>query len=901
MRYQLSFLVLLIASAGLACTKSPARSPAPTSRAAVDVGASGDEKDLVGRLDRIVHDHRATIVLLADEPEPAAPETTVAWLVHERMEENLEALSELMPQSSVARELLLGRLENDPTWRDGDKLAFKDMLAELPSSPRLDHDQQVLLGIQNRYDAEIKVILGRLPTRGTRGMVDRREAWDSYLGFLRASLPKDALLAEFKTELAAMNAGTRAGTAMPWKDDREQVIGRNFPDKALLLTFDDGPSKKHTPAVLEVLKRYGIKAVFFEVGRNLGKTQSLARNEIEGGHTLGNHTFTHAFLPKLSDAKMEEQLTDTTQALLPATKIAPALFRPPYGARSEEVLKIAEKLGMKTVLWNVDSMDWADPVPASIAKRVLFQVEKEKRGILLFHDIHERAAEALPTILDALIKQGYTFLAWDGKDFVTTRGGSGEAALAAGTTLAQAPLYRESWAVVVGVNAYQNWPRLSYAVNDATAVRDLLVRKFGFAPDHIRTLLDGDATRANILAALGDDLSDSKKVARADRVFVFFAGHGATRKLPSGKSQGYVIPVDADAKNFQSQAISMTNFQDIADAIPAKHVFFVMDACYSGLALTRGGGGNPGGDRRQYWEEITRRSARQVMTAGGADEQVADTGPSGHSIFTWTVLQGLEGKADLDGDGAITASELSAYVAPSVSSLSRQTPAFGSLPGSEGGEFVFVSKGEEEFLSEESHQLDAQAIALNATLEKIRKQVEEKRAKVDALKGALAAATADLTDPGRARRDTHAIPDAGAVDAAAQTPAPVASATSATDSRREVDKGMGLFREKRYPEAAQAFEVALKYNPNNVLAANNLGFTYVKLERLPEAIAWYEKTLVLDPLRALAYANLGDAYAKVGRLDDARRAYGRFLELRPDHKIATTVRERLAKLPPPHP
>jgi uncharacterized caspase-like protein len=493
---------------------------------------------------------------------------------------------------------------------------------------------------------------------------------------------------------------------------------------------------------------------------------------------------------------MEEQLTDTTQALLPTIKIAPALFRPPYGARSEEVLMIAEKLGMKTVLWNVDSMDWADPVPASIAKRVLSQVEKEKRGILLFHDIHGRAAEALPSILDALIKQGYTFLAWDGKDFVTTRGGSGEAALAAGTPLSQAPLYRESWAVVVGVNAYKNWPRLSYAVNDATAVRDLLVRKFDFAPDHIRTLLDGDATRANILAALGDDLSDSKKVARADRVFVFFAGHGATRKLPSGKSQGYVIPVDADAKNFQGQAISMTNFQDIADAIPAKHVLFVMDACYSGLALTRGGGGNPGGDRRQYWEEITRRTARQVMTAGGADEQVADTGPSGHSIFTWTVLQGLEGKADLDGDGAITASELSAYVAPSVSSLSRQTPAFGSLPGSEGGEFVFVSKGEEEFLSEESHQLDAQAIALNATLEKIRKQVEEKRVKVDALKGALAAATADLTDPGRARRDTHSIPDAGALDSAARTPAPlsVASAPSATDSRREVDRGMGLFR-----------------------------------------------------------------------------------------------------------
>ena len=235
----------------------------------------------------------------------------------------------------------------------------------------------------------------------------------------------------------------------------------------------------------------------------------------------------------------------------------------------------------------------------------------------------------------------------------------------------------------------------------------------------------------NILAALGDSLADSKKVSHDDRVLVFFAGHGVTRKLPSGKSQGYIVPVDAAAQNYQSQAISMTNFQDASDAIAAKHVFFVMDACYSGLALTRGGGGAASGDRRQYLMEITRRSAREVLTAGGGDEQVADNGPGGHSIFTWTLLQGLEGKADLDGDGAITATELAAYVGPSVSSLSRQTPAFGHLAGSEGGEFVFELKAEDEFLSEESRQLDGEAIKLNAQLERIRKQIDEKRARND--------------------------------------------------------------------------------------------------------------------------------------------------------------------------
>jgi uncharacterized caspase-like protein len=88
-----------------------------------------------------------------------------------------------------------------------------------------------------------------------------------------------------------------------------------------------------------------------------------------------------------------------------------------------------------------------------------------------------------------------------------------------------------------------------------------------------------------------------------------------------------------------------------------------------------------------------------MLTAGGADQLVSDGGPNGHSVFTWTLLQGLGGKADLNGDGLITATELAAYVAPAVASVSQQTPAFGSLPGSEGGDFVFELPEESEFLN----------------------------------------------------------------------------------------------------------------------------------------------------------------------------------------------------------
>ena len=846
----------------------------------------------------MVDDFRGIVTLIADESTEDDRATMIARILFQQSHERGDALAERLATDAAARTTFLDKLESDPTFRDADKLAFRDLLAGLPPSPRGDQDRAVLDGIQARYDAEVKATFGRLRTRG---MVDRREAWDDYLAFVRGRVSRDALLAQHAAELDALATGARGG-APAWRDDKDQVTGQRFADKTVLLTFDDGPSGRHTPVVLEILDRFGAPAVFFQVGRNVGKGAESKR-VLAAGHALANHSFSHAFLPKLNADKLNRQLADTNQALAAAVNQTPALFRPPYGARNDKVLDAASALGMKTILWNVDSMDWADPVPQSIASRVIAQVERQKHGIILFHDIHERTTQALPVVLAELTKRGYTFVGWDGRDFVARRGGLGASAAAAtpaapavGAAVLAEPagaprLYRHSWAVIVGINAYKSWPKLSYAVNDARAVRDTLVRKYGFPADHITTLLDGEATRENILAALGDSLADGRKVARDDRVLVFFAGHGVTRKLPSGKSQGYIVPVDAALQNYQSQAISMTNFQDASDAIPAKHVFFVMDACYSGLALTRAGGGarvNVDG-RRQYLHEITRRAAREVLTAGGGDEQVADNGPNGHSIFTWTLLQGLEGRADLDGDGAITATELAAYVAPGVSSLSRQTPAFGHMAGSEGGEFVFVLRSEDEFLNDESRQLDSEAIKLNAELERVRKQIEDKKARNAKLKGELVAASLVLDGAGAGMGVRQ--PDAGA------PPIPVAGEAGGDPVRREVQRGMSLFREKRYLEAEQAFQEVLRIRPGHVMATNNLGFTYFKLGRFEDAVTWYEKTIALDPNRAIAHANLGDALAQLGRPADARRSYQKFLELQPQSASASYVQRKLAQLP----
>jgi uncharacterized caspase-like protein len=511
-------------------------------------------------------------------------------------------------------------------------------------------------------------------------------------------------------------------------------------------------------------------------------------------------------------------------------------------------------------MWNIDSLDWADPVPSSIADRVLRAVDKEGRGIILFHDIHERTVKALPAILDRLVAEGYQFAGWDGTTF---RVAGGANAAPAPVARAAATGYASSWAIVVGVDGYPKWPHLQYAVRDAEGVGQTLVQKFGFAPDHVITLKNEQATRRNILAAFHDlaGHGGTSGLQPNDRVFVFFAGHGATRKLSSGRDLGYIVPYDADPENLASDAIPMTEIQNIAESLPAKHVLFVMDACYSGLGLTRGGA------NAAFLRDNAKRLGRQMLTAGGTDQMVSDGGPNGHSVFTWTLLQGLGGKADLNGDGLITATELAAYVAPAVSSVSQQTPAFGSLPGSEGGDFVFELPEESEFLNTNTAQLSNDAIALNTKLE----------AKASAPSAPVV--VKDLQGGEQTIKAPAAVP-----------------VSSRQQAQRANDHGLQLYKEKQYAQAEAQFTEALKLRPNFALAANNLGFVFYKQDKFAEAARWFENAIRMDPSRAIAYMNLGDAYARAGDGDKAKTAYKTYLELAPNGSGAGYARGQIEKL-----
>ncbi|GAA1243070.1 polysaccharide deacetylase family protein [Oryzihumus leptocrescens] len=164
------------------------------------------------------------------------------------------------------------------------------------------------------------------------------------------------------------------------------------------LTFDDGPST-NTPAVLNALRRTGLKATFFLVGRNVQAHPDIARLVVEAGMKVGNHTMDHAHLPTLSQAAMRQELTQTSALIETTTGRRPAWFRPPFGETTPAVEATARGLGMTQVIWSRDTKDWAGRSVDDVVQ-VLSQVRPG--DIVLMHDAQRTAVPALARIAEVL-------------------------------------------------------------------------------------------------------------------------------------------------------------------------------------------------------------------------------------------------------------------------------------------------------------------------------------------------------------------------------------------------------------------------------------------------------------------------------------------------------------------
>jgi len=181
------------------------------------------------------------------------------------------------------------------------------------------------------------------------------------------------------------------------------------------ITFDDGPNPRATPRILDVLRREGVRATFFVLGRHAERWPELVRRAALDGHQLGNHGYFHRKLHRRSPGYVRDDLTRGTEQIVRASGVRPRHFRAPHGFRSPWVTPIAASLGQRTVVWSLGVWDSARPGADVIATRTLEGMHAG--SILLLHDgdgydpegDRSQTAEALPAILDGLRRRGFRF------------------------------------------------------------------------------------------------------------------------------------------------------------------------------------------------------------------------------------------------------------------------------------------------------------------------------------------------------------------------------------------------------------------------------------------------------------------------------------------------------------
>jgi len=256
-----------------------------------------------------------------------------------------------------------------------------------------------------------------------------------------------------------------------------------------------------------------------------------------------------------------------------------------------------------------------------------------------------------------------------------------------GLAITTEDIYDNSYALIIGIDKYENVPNLDYAVSDANSIASILKDNFNFPSKNVKVLLNNEATYLNIRESL-DEISSLAK--ENDRVLIFFAGHGLTNDLPDGGEMGYILPIDGKRDKLFATSIPMEDMKRISSMSQSKHMLFLIDACYGGLAAT--GARGISSTTPNFIDKITNDKSRQIITAGGRGEQVIEKSEWGHSAFTMNLIRALkDGKADFNYDGFITADELGLFLKEKVSidSDNQQTPQSRRYTSHE-GEFVFV-------------------------------------------------------------------------------------------------------------------------------------------------------------------------------------------------------------------
>ena len=179
-------------------------------------------------------------------------------------------------------------------------------------------------------------------------------------------------------------------------------------DKKIAISFDCAWGVDHTEEILDVLSREKVRATFFMVEFWAEKYPEYVRKIALGGNEIGTHSATHSYMSKLSEAEIRKELESSSYAIEKVTGKKVELFRAPYGDYDDLLIQTAQDMGLYTIQWDVDSLDWKDLSATDIAMRIVGKVRSG--SIILCHNNGLHTAEALPIVLDTLKNSGYEFV-----------------------------------------------------------------------------------------------------------------------------------------------------------------------------------------------------------------------------------------------------------------------------------------------------------------------------------------------------------------------------------------------------------------------------------------------------------------------------------------------------------
>lgn len=188
----------------------------------------------------------------------------------------------------------------------------------------------------------------------------------------------------------------------------QELMEQSQAHPEVALTFDDGPSPKYTPLLLDGLKERNVRATFFLLGKNVKENQELVQRMQAEGHLLGNHTYNHVQLNKIPETTARQEILKTNNEIYEATGKYPEYMRPPYGAWKKNMELCVEML---PVFWNIDTLDWKSQNVDAILKAA--GEEPEDGSIILMHDEYQTSVEAALLLIDRLKEKGYEFVTVD--------------------------------------------------------------------------------------------------------------------------------------------------------------------------------------------------------------------------------------------------------------------------------------------------------------------------------------------------------------------------------------------------------------------------------------------------------------------------------------------------------